>query len=142
MQAPGMRRPRRRLRLAPLVAASLALQQAVPRPAAVSHVHDGGTRTHVHAGGDHGRVVGESDHHHPHPQSDAHHGAEDVFGASHRAAAHVHWQAPFQRADAAAGLAPLASAPATAAPLGARERGPERSRPEPCSRGPPGKPIG
>ncbi|MCW5890732.1 MAG: hypothetical protein KIT14_09280 [bacterium] len=143
---------RRLLRLAPLVAAGFTLGIAIPRAAQVAHVHAGGQRAHVHLGGDahdHGAPLRRASHHHDHSHAGAghhhHHGDHDHGHGAAGAhalvvphdAAHVHWQAPFQRAVPAAlppvvVLATAGSTPATAAP-----RVPERVRPSSRSRGPP-----
>lgn len=149
---------RRLLRLAPLLVATFALRTAVPQSAVVAHVHAGGGHAHVHLGGERGATphadAHRHDHHGPHHHHhDApahrhghHHGSghhhEHAADARHALvvpadAAHVHWQAPFQRAVPAAlppaiVLATAGPAPATATPPGL-----ERPRPASRSRGPP-----
>lgn len=159
---PGPMTARRRLlRLAPLVAAGFALGIAIPRAAQVAHVHAGGQRAHVHLGADRHAEPAAHRHAHPHAADHAHadghahhHGGhahrhgDHAHAASHAAtpehalvvphdATHVHWQAPFQRAVAAALPPVLVVAIAGPVPVPATPRAPERARPASRSRGPP-----
>jgi hypothetical protein len=115
---------------------------------AATHPHPAGAAHHPAAQGhEHQHDEAARGHAHPHDHGTApHHGHEhhhdDEDGAGHALvvpgdAAHVHWQAPFQRAVPAAlppaiVLATAGPVPATATPPGL-----ERPRPSSRSRGPP-----
>jgi ABC-type Zn2+ transport system substrate-binding protein/surface adhesin len=143
---------RRLLRLAPLLAATFALRAAVPSAAVVAHVHAGGSHAHVHVGGERGATPSHDhqhghhhahadDHHHGH-HHDHHHHDDHAPDAEHAIvvptdAAHLHWQAPFQRAVPAALPPAIVLATAGPAPAVAIAPGLERPRPSSRSRGPP-----